>query len=120
LATDLIWLAKAGHVIEFADGTLDLPLPPRLVESEKGNVLASNQAVYNRSKVEEASSHEVDSAISSGGEAFEEVETSTAQEVDSRGSAVSTQKTSAEAMEVEVEKNDEGVCAAAGSPSHLV
>jgi hypothetical protein len=120
LATDLIWLAKAGHVIEFADGTLDLPLPPRLVESERGNVLASNQAVYNRSKVEEASSHEVDSAISSGGEAFEEVETSTAQEVDSRGSAVSTQKTSAEAMEVEVEKNDEGVCAAAGSPSHLV
>jgi hypothetical protein len=36
LATDLIWLAKAGHVIEFADGTLDLPLPPRLVEAAKG------------------------------------------------------------------------------------
>ena len=33
LATDLIWLAKAGHVIEFADGTLDLPLPPRPVEA---------------------------------------------------------------------------------------
>jgi hypothetical protein len=32
LATDLIWLAKAGHVIEFAVGTLDLPLPPRPVE----------------------------------------------------------------------------------------
>src|SRR6202035_5797459 len=36
LATDLIWLAKAGHVIEFADGTLDLPLPPRPVETTKG------------------------------------------------------------------------------------
>jgi len=36
LATDLIWLAKAGHVIEFADGTLDLPLPPRPVEAAKG------------------------------------------------------------------------------------
>src|ERR1700731_4111112 len=36
LATDLIWLAKAGHVIEFADGTLDLPLPPRPVETAKG------------------------------------------------------------------------------------
>lgn len=32
LVTDLIWLAKAGHVIEFADGTLDLPLPPRSLE----------------------------------------------------------------------------------------
>jgi len=31
LATDLIWLAKAGHIIEFADGTLDLPLPPKPV-----------------------------------------------------------------------------------------
>ncbi len=36
LATDLIWLAKAGHVIEFADGTLDLPLPPRAIEAAKG------------------------------------------------------------------------------------
>jgi hypothetical protein len=36
LATDLIWLAKAGHVIEFADGTLDLPLPPRSLEVAKG------------------------------------------------------------------------------------
>jgi hypothetical protein len=35
LAADLIWLAKAGHVIEFADGTLDLPLPPRSVEAAK-------------------------------------------------------------------------------------
>jgi hypothetical protein len=120
LATDLIWLAKAGHVIEFADGTLDLPLSPKLVESEKGNVLASNQAVHNPSKVEEASSHEVDSTISSGGEAFEEVETSTAEEVDSRGSAGSAQETSSQVLEAEAEKNDEGVCAAAGSPSHLV
>jgi hypothetical protein len=36
LATELIWLAKAGHVIEFADGTLDLPLPPRPAEATKG------------------------------------------------------------------------------------
>src|SRR4029077_7716567 len=32
LPTDLLWLAKAGHVIEFADGTLDLPLPPKALE----------------------------------------------------------------------------------------
>src|ERR1700731_718218 len=32
LPPDLLWLAKAGHVIEFADGTLDLPLPPKAVE----------------------------------------------------------------------------------------
>src|ERR1700731_1155366 len=41
LATDLIWLAKAGHVIEFADGTLDLPLPPRPGETAKGGVQPS-------------------------------------------------------------------------------
>ena len=36
LPTDLLWLAKAGHVIEFADGTLDLPLPPKTVEQKQG------------------------------------------------------------------------------------
>jgi hypothetical protein len=41
LATDLIWLAKAGHVIEFADGTLDLPLPPRPIEAAKGGAQPS-------------------------------------------------------------------------------
>jgi len=34
LPTDLLWLAKAGHVIEFADGTLDLPLPPKAIEKQ--------------------------------------------------------------------------------------
>jgi hypothetical protein len=43
LATDLIWLAKAGHVIEFADGTLDLPLSPKPAEAEKGTVQPSPQ-----------------------------------------------------------------------------
>jgi hypothetical protein len=43
LATDLIWLAKAGHVIEFADGTLDLPLPPRSMEGAKGGARPSSQ-----------------------------------------------------------------------------
>ncbi len=43
LATDLIWLAKAGHVIEFADGTLDLPLAPRPVETAKGGAHPSGQ-----------------------------------------------------------------------------
>jgi hypothetical protein len=43
LATDLIWLAKAGHVIEFADGTLDLPLPPRSLETSKGGANSSAQ-----------------------------------------------------------------------------
>ncbi len=43
LATDLIWLAKAGHIIEFADGTLDLPLPPRPIEATKGGANPSAQ-----------------------------------------------------------------------------
>ncbi len=44
LATELIWLAKAGHVIEFADGTLDLPLPPRPVETAKSGSAPSGPA----------------------------------------------------------------------------
>jgi hypothetical protein len=37
LASDLLWLAKAGHVIEFSDGTLDLPLSPKAPE-QKGSM----------------------------------------------------------------------------------
>jgi hypothetical protein len=37
LASDLLWLAKAGHVIEFSDGTLDLPLSPKAPE-QKGSI----------------------------------------------------------------------------------
>ncbi|MBV9273740.1 MAG: hypothetical protein JO333_07585 [Verrucomicrobia bacterium] len=43
LPTDLLWLAKAGHVIEFADGTLDLPLPPKPVEQRAGSTQTSGQ-----------------------------------------------------------------------------
>jgi hypothetical protein len=35
LASDLLWLAKAGHVIEFSDGTLDLPLSPKSPEQKE-------------------------------------------------------------------------------------
>jgi hypothetical protein len=35
LASDLLWLAKAGHVIEFSDGTLDLPLSPKNPEQKE-------------------------------------------------------------------------------------
>ena len=44
LATNLIWLAKAGHVIEFADGPLDLPLPPRQIDPAKNAPEASASA----------------------------------------------------------------------------
>jgi hypothetical protein len=62
LATDLIWLAKAGHVIEFADGTLDLPLPPKLIEPDKGSLPASHQAGHDPAKIETAENH--DSVVS--------------------------------------------------------
>ncbi|HEY5753200.1 MAG TPA: hypothetical protein VIT21_08630 [Chthoniobacterales bacterium] len=35
LIGDLYWLARQGHVIEFADGTLDLPLAHKTAESSK-------------------------------------------------------------------------------------
>jgi len=45
LPTDLLWLAKAGHVIEFADGTLDLPLPPKAAEKPGGSPEAATRDV---------------------------------------------------------------------------
>ena len=69
LATDLIWLAKAGHVIEFADGTLDLPLPPRPIEAAKGEV---HPSTHQDLEVEEAdgSSDEESSTAQSETEAM--------------------------------------------------
>jgi hypothetical protein len=64
LATDLIWLAKAGHVIEFADGTLDLPLPPRLVEAAKGGGPHSAQQNLEADEMEGALEEESSSAQS--------------------------------------------------------
>jgi hypothetical protein len=58
LATDLIWLAKAGHVIEFADGTLDLPLPPKPAEPAKGSPHASAQESLETEKAGHSSDDE--------------------------------------------------------------
>jgi len=51
LASDLLWLAKAGHVIEFSDGTLDLPLSPKAPE-QKGP--AESTAVVTLDPAEQA------------------------------------------------------------------
>ncbi|MBV8533179.1 MAG: hypothetical protein JO207_05200 [Verrucomicrobia bacterium] len=58
LATDLIWLAKAGHVIEFADGTLDLPLSPKPAESAKGSAQPSAQQSLETEKAGHSSDDE--------------------------------------------------------------
>jgi hypothetical protein len=63
LATDLIWLAKAGHVIEFADGTLDLPLPPKSAESEKGNAQPSAQLDLEIDKADSSPDDESESVL---------------------------------------------------------
>jgi hypothetical protein len=137
LATDLIWLAKAGHVIEFADGTLDLPLPPKPVEPDKGS---SRQPAHGTPKDLEATSHEL--AIP-GGDEFEE---NSNEEVRTPGSEAPENTTGnsedvakppvealnllrdatvgpplslSEPSELEHEKNDEADCAPAGSGSHL-
>jgi hypothetical protein len=73
LATDLIWLAKAGHVIEFADGTLDLPLAPRPVETAKSGAASSAQNLESEegddSSDEESSTAQLESEeISAGSE----------------------------------------------------
>jgi hypothetical protein len=137
LATDLIWLAKAGHVIEFADGTLDLPLPPKPAESDKGG---SRQPAQGTPKDLEATSHEL--VIPSGDE-FEE---NSNEEVQATGAEVPENTTDhsedvakppvealdvlhdttvgepvalSQPSELEREKIDEADCAPAGSSSQL-
>ena len=63
LATDLIWLAKAGHVIEFADGTLDLPLPPRPVETAKGGGQPSAHQIPEGEETEGSAEDESSTAL---------------------------------------------------------
>jgi hypothetical protein len=63
LATDLIWLAKAGHVIEFADGTLDLPLPPKPAETEKGGAHPSTQLNLEIEKADSSPDEESEAAL---------------------------------------------------------
>ena len=137
LVTDLIWLAKAGHVIEFADGTLDLPLPPKPAEPDKGSPRPPAPATP---KDLEATTHEL--AIP-GGDEFEDnsneevrttgsevSENTTVQSEDVakppiealdilRDATVGPPLTLSERSELEREKNDEPDCAPAGSGSHL-
>jgi hypothetical protein len=63
LATDLIWLAKAGHVIEFSDGTLDLPLPPKPAEAEKGSAHPSGQLNLEIEKADSSPEEESETAL---------------------------------------------------------
>jgi hypothetical protein len=56
-------LAKAGHVIEFADGTLDLPLPPKPVESAKGSPHPSAQQNLETEKTGHSSDDESEPAL---------------------------------------------------------
>jgi hypothetical protein len=137
LATDLIWLAKAGHVIEFADGTLDLPLPPKPTESDKGSL---RQPVHDTPKDLEATSHGL---VIPGSDEFEENSNEelrpTGREISESTSDHSEheQKPAVEALdivpdttlgapvalsqhsELELDKNDEANCAPAASGSHL-
>jgi hypothetical protein len=77
LATDLIWLAKAGHVIEFADGTLDLPLAPKPAESEKGAAHPSTQLNIEIEKADSSPDEESEATLL---EAVEEVNTDSERE----------------------------------------
>ena len=137
LATDLIWLAKAGHVIEFADGTLDLPLPPKPAESDKGS---SRQPAPETPKDLEAASHEL---VIPGGDEFEENSNDEVRTTDAgapenttdysehaanppvealdiiHNATVGEPLALSQPSELEREKHDESDCTPAGSGSHL-
>jgi hypothetical protein len=76
LATDLLWLAKAGHVIEFSDGTLDLPLSPKPEQKEsrpgENSVPLSNTILAKEPAEEEAPPPPCESSAASLAEPVEE------------------------------------------------
>ena len=137
MATDLIWLAKAGHVIEFADGTLDLPLPPKPAESDKGS---SRQPAPETPKDLEAAGHEL---VIPGGDEFEENSNDEVRTTDAgapenttdysehaanppvealdiiHNATVGEPLALSQPSELEREKHDESDCTPAGSGSHL-
>lgn len=84
LATDLRWLVHAGHVIEFQNGTLDLPLPlkPR-VENAPGQQPGRGKegAIAAAAPKEEPATEAVESA-SSGDAPVEETKIEDVVEVD--------------------------------------
>jgi hypothetical protein len=61
LASDLLWLAKAGHVIEFSDGTLDLPLSPKSPEQKEAHPTEGALPVASSTADLTASEQETDS-----------------------------------------------------------
>jgi len=137
LATDLIWLAKAGHVIEFADGTLDLPLPPKPAEPDKGSprppapgtpkdveVTTRELAIPGGDEFEENSNEEVRTTGSEVPEnttdQSEDVAKPPIEALDIlRDPTVGAPLTLSEPSELEREKSDEPDFAPAGSVSHL-
>lgn len=68
LAADLHWLIQAGHVIEFHDGTLDLPLPPKQPEKAAAAPAAAEEAAASAEAPEEVSAE----ATAETGEVAEE------------------------------------------------
>jgi len=52
LASDLIWLISAGHVIEFNDGSLDLPRPKAKLKEKEESAAAEMSAAEKEARVE--------------------------------------------------------------------
>jgi hypothetical protein len=78
LASDLHYLVHAGHVIEFHDGTLDLPLSPKAEQSQENSEpsAASGPETVPTDAVQADQEPHVDSALSSSIPAQEPVESS--------------------------------------------
>ena len=45
LIGDLYWLVRQGHVIEFSDGTFDLPLGPKAIQADAAAEAKTNPNV---------------------------------------------------------------------------
>jgi hypothetical protein len=78
LASDLHYLVHAGHVIEFHDGTLDLPLSPKAEQNQENSEpsAASGPETVPTDAVQADQEPHGDSALSSSIPAQEPVESS--------------------------------------------
>ncbi|HEY5894639.1 MAG TPA: hypothetical protein VIT91_15565 [Chthoniobacterales bacterium] len=65
LIGDLYWLARQGHVIEFADGTLDLPLAHKTIETSKETASVEEVQTSPAEHIEAAGAAETTSQLQS-------------------------------------------------------
>jgi hypothetical protein len=110
LASDLLWLISAGHVIEFNDGSLDLPRAKAKPKEKEENVAAAVPATPKPDEGRSASEKEENAkaaAAAADKEARVEAGAPPAEEEDAVAAVSAAEKSSIESRPIEKEESAE-------------